>query len=152
MRRLARARAVAYAWGMLRRILGLGSGKLEVSQALGAFAGPGEGDISPLHVFFEVSNAGKEEVEIVRLFVVHAGSSRPAHEGPFGGDGPLPLVLPPGGVARFHTRARALARDLREAGHGGKPRVRFVVEDAAGGRGEKAFRFRVDEYLRLKDE
>jgi hypothetical protein len=37
-------------------------------------------------------------------------------------------------------------------GHGGRPRVRLVVEDASGNRREKAFRFRVDEYLELKDE
>jgi hypothetical protein len=30
--------------------------------------------------------------------------------------------------------------------------VSLVVEDASGDRSEKVFRFRVDEYLRLKDE
>lgn len=137
----------------MRRVLGgRGSGDLRISQALGAFARPGEGDISPLHVFFEVTNAGDEEAEITNLYLVPKGSSLPAFEGPFGGDGPLPLVLPPGGSARFHTRARALAHDLKEAGLGGRPKVRLVVEDAAGESFEKTFRFRVDEYLRLKDE
>jgi hypothetical protein len=138
--------------GRLRRIFGGSPERLEISQALGAFARPGEGDISPLHVFFEVANVGDEAVEITTLFVAPKGSSRPVHEGPFGGDGPLPLVLPPGGSARFHTHARSLAQDLREAGHGGRPKVRLVVEDASEERFEKAFRFRVDEYLRLKDE
>jgi hypothetical protein len=30
--------------------------------------------------------------------------------------------------------------------------VRLVVEDAHGNRSERAFKFRVDEYLQLKDE
>lgn len=124
---------------------------LRLSQSLGAFAGPG-GDISPLHVFFEISNTGKEEVEISRVYVSAKGDPRPVYEGPFGGDHALPFTLAPGESSRFHARARALAGDLKETGHGGRPRVSLVVEDASGNRSEKAFRFRVDEYLRLKDE
>ncbi len=138
--------------GRLRRAFGVGGGPdLRLSQSLGAFAGPG-GDISPLHVFFEATNAGSEEVEVVRVFVAAKGDARPVYEGPFGGDHALPFALAPGESSRFHARAKALAGELKEAGHGGRPRVRLVVEDAAGNRREKAFRFRVDEYLELKDE
>ena len=136
--------------GRLRRAFG-GGPELRLSQSLGAFAGPG-GDISPLHVFFEVTNAGSEEVEIVRVYVSAKGDTRPVYEGPFGGDHALPFALAPGESSRFHARAKTLAGKLKEAGHGGRPRVRLVVEDASGNRREKAFRFRVDEYLELKDE
>ena len=122
---------------------------LRLSQSLGAFAGP-DGSISPLHVFFEVTNTGAEEVEVARLYVSAKGE--PVHEGGFGGDHTLPLTLPTGASARLHTRAKALAGDLKEAGSAGHPRVRLVVEDAHGNRREKPFRFRVDDYLRLKDE
>ena len=136
----------------MRRAFGGGGGPdLRLSQSLGAFAGPG-GDISPLHVFFEATNAGSEEVEIVRVFVAAKGDARPVYEGPFGGDHALPFTLAPGDSSRFHARAKALAGALKRAGHGGRPRVRLVVEDASENRREKAFRFRVDEYLELKDE
>lgn len=124
---------------------------LRLSQSLGAFAGP-EGDISPLHVFFEVANAGKEEVEIVRVYVSAKGGPVPVYEGPFGGDHTLPFTLAPGESSRFHALARALAGKLKEAGYEGRPRIRLVVEGARGNRREKSFRFRVDEYLRLQDE
>ena len=138
--------------GRLRRAFGGGGGPdLRLSQSLGAFAGPG-GEISPLHVFFEATNAGSEEVEIVRVYVSAKGDTRPVYEGPFGGDHALPFALAPGQSSRFHARAKALAGALKEAGHGGRPRARLVVEDASGSRREKAFRFRVDEYLELKDE
>ena len=138
--------------GWLRRAFGGGGGpNLRLSQSLGAFAGPG-GDISPLHVFFEVTNADSEEVKIVRVYVAAKGDTRTVYEGPFGGDHALPFTLAPGESSRFHARAKALASDLKDAGHGGRPRVRLVVEDASGNRREKAFRFRVDEYLELKDE
>ena len=128
---------------------GRGRPDLRISQSLGAFAGPGE-EISPLHVFFGVTNAGSEEVEVSRVYVCAKGT--PVHEGGFGGAPTLPFTLAPGASIRFHTRARALATDLKEAGYDGRPRVRLVVEDALGSRREKGFRFRVDEYLRLKDE
>ncbi|QIN81906.1 hypothetical protein GBA63_04060 [Rubrobacter tropicus] len=124
---------------------------LRLSQSLGAFAGPG-GDISPLHVFFGVTNAGKEEVEIVSVYVSAKGEPGPVYEGPFGGDHALPFILTPGESSRFHTRAKALAKDLKEAGYEGRPRIFLVVEDARGNRREKSFKFRVDDYLRLKDE
>ena len=138
--------------GRLRRAFGGGGGPdLRLSQSLGAFSGPG-GDISPLHVFFEVINAGAEEVEIARIYVSAKEDARPVYEGPFGGDHALPFTLAPGESSRFHARAKALAGGLKEAGHGGRPRVSLVVEDARGGRSERAFKFRVDEYLQLKDE
>ena len=138
--------------GWLRRAFGVGGGPdLRLSQSLGAFAGPG-GGISPLHVFFEVTNADSEEVDIVRVYVAAKGDTRPVYEGPFGGDHALPFALAPGESSRFHARAKALAGALKEAGHGGRPRARLVVEDASGSRREKAFRFRVDEYLELKDD
>ena len=138
--------------GWLRRAFGDGGGPdLRLSQSLGAFAGPG-GDISPLHVFFEVTNADSEEVDIVRVYVAAKGDTRPVYEGPFGGDHALPFTLAPGESSRFHARTKTLAGDLKEAGHGGRTRVRLVVEDARGGRSERAFTFRVDEYLELKDE
>jgi hypothetical protein len=129
-----------------------GGPRLKISQSLGAFSRPGEGDISPLHVFFDVTNAGPHRVEVVSLRVAPRGSFRSAYEGPFGGDKDLPCALDPGESARFWTLAKKLAASLEEAGHGGSPRVRFVVEDADGNRFDKAFKFRVDEYLRLKDE
>jgi len=136
----------------LRRAFERGSGPdLRLSQSLGAFAGP-EGTISPLHVFFQVTNAGAEEVEVARVYVSAKGAPRPVYEGPFGGDHALPFTLAPGESSRFHARAKALAGDLKEAGYGNRPRVSLVVEDASGNRSEKVFRFRVDEYLRLKDE
>ncbi len=138
--------------GWLRRAFGGGGGpNLRLSQSLGAFAGP-EGDISPLQVFFGVTNAGAEEVEVVRVYVSDKGGARPVYEGPFGGDHALPFTLAPGESSRFHARAKALAGALKREGHDGRPRVRLVVEDASGNRSEKAFVFRVDEYLQLKDE
>lgn len=138
------------AW--LRRAFGgRGGPNLRLSQSLGAFAGP-EGEISPLHVFFGVTNAGSDPVEVARVFVSTKGGRRPIFEGPFAGDHALPFTLAPGESSRFHARARALAKDLKEAGHDGRPRVSLVVEDASGSRSEKTFVFRVDEYLRLKDE
>ena len=138
--------------GRLRRAFGGGGGPdLRLSQSLGAFAGPG-GDISPLHVFFEATNAGSEEVEVVKVYVAAKRDAHPVYEGPFGGDHALPFTLAPGESSRFHARAKALAGELKKSGHGGRPRVRLVVEDASGNHREKAFKFRVDEYLELKDE
>lgn len=138
------------AW--LRRAFGgRGGPDLRLSQSLGAFAGP-EGNISPLHVFFEATNAGSEVVEVARVYVSARGDPRPVYEGPFGGDHALPFKLAPGESSRFHARAKTLAAALKRTGYGGSPRVSLIVEDASGNRSEKAFRFRVDEYLRLKDE
>ncbi len=138
--------------GWLRRAFGgRGGPDLRLSQSLGAFAGP-EGDISPLHVFFEATNAGAEAVEVARVYVSAKGDPRPVYEGPFGGDHALPFTLEPGESSRFHARAKALAGDLKRAGYGGRTRLSLAVEDASGKRSEKTFRFRVDEYLHLKDE
>jgi hypothetical protein len=138
------------AW--LRRAFGGGGGpNLRLSRSLGAFAGP-EGEISPLHVFFGVTNEGSEAVEVARVYVSARGERRPIFEGPFAGDHALPFRLAPGESSRLHARAKTLANDLKKAGHGGRPRVSLVVEDASGNRSEKTFVFRVDEYLQLKDE
>ena len=136
------------AW--LRRAFG-GGPDLRLSQSLGAFALP-EGAISPLQVFFGVTNAGAEGVEVSRVYVSAGGGSSPVYEGPFEGYRALPFTLAPGESSRFHARAKALAGALERAGYSGRPRVRLVVEDASGNRSEKAFKFRVDEYLGLKDE
>lgn len=138
--------------GWARRVIGSRDGlDLRLSQSLGAFASPA-GGISPLHVFFEVTNAGKEEVEIVRVYVSAKGEPGAVYEGPFGGDEALPFTLAPGESSRFHARAKVLARNLKRAGYEGRPRIRLVVEGARGNYREKSFRFRVDEYLRLQDE
>lgn len=130
-----------------------GGGKphLKIGHSLGAFARPAQGDISPLYVFFEVSNAGREAVEIRGLRVAPKGGES-VYGGPFEGDHDLPYTLSPGEAARFWIRAKALAKRLEDAGHGGRPRVRLVVEDNLGNSHERSFRFRVDDYLRLKDE
>jgi hypothetical protein len=57
-----------------------------------------------------------------------------------------------GETVRFWVRAKTLARVLKEAGYAGRPRVKLVVEDGSANQREEPFRFRVDEYLRLKDE
>lgn len=134
----------------LRSRLGGEGPRLALAQSLGAFPRPGEG-ISPLYVFFEVTNAGREGVEVVRASVGVRGEARPVYEGPFLG-GPLPNKLEPGESLRIWTRAKTLAGSLKSAGHGGRPRALLVVEDIDGHVIVKPFRFRVDEYLELKDE
>lgn len=128
-----------------------GGTRLRLSQALGAFTRPEERDISPLYVFFDVYNAGDNGVRISRLYVT-SGGGEPVFEGAFEGDHALPFTLNPGESARFYVRAKTLARSLKDAGYDGRPRVRLVVEDETGDTHETAFRFRVDEYLSLKDE
>lgn len=124
--------------------------RLVLSQSLGAFPRP-EGDISPLYVFFEAANAGQSDVEIVGVHVGVGGDASPVYDGPFLGEPDLPRKLAPEESVRFWIRAKKLAGILKQAGHGGRPRVRLIVERADGERDEKAFRFRVDEYLQLKD-
>lgn len=126
--------------------------RLRLDQSLGAFTRPEERDISPLYVFFEVENAGEGDVEVSRLYVTPKRVSDPVYEGAFEGDLSLPTTLNPGESARFWVRAKTLARALRVAGHEGRPRVDLVVEDASGDLHRTGFRFRVDEYLSLKDE
>jgi hypothetical protein len=125
---------------------------LRLGQSLGAFTRPEEQDISPLYVFFDVRNDGETGVMISRLYVAPKGDERPTYEGPFEGDHTLPRTLGPGESARFWVRAKVLARALADAGYGGRPRVDVVVEDDSGDAHRTGFRFRVDEYLSLKDE
>lgn len=125
--------------------------RLDLAQALGAFPRPG-GDISPLFVLFEVKNAGEVEVNLSRLYVTPRREPTAVFADAPEGDRSLPCTLRPGESARFWVRAGTLARDLKEARHGGHPRLRLVIEDGSGAVHEKGFRFRVDEYLRLKDE
>ena len=125
---------------------------MTIAQSLGAFTRPEEHDISPLYVFFDVRNAGEIGVEISRLYVMPKGGAGPAYEGAFEGDLSLPFTLGPGESARLWVRAKTLARALEGAGYGGRPRVDLVVEDTSGDAHRTGFRFRVDEYLNLKDE
>jgi len=125
--------------------------RLSLAWSLGAFTRPEQGDISPLYVFFEVTNAGRQSVEVSRLYVSPKGAG-PAHDEPLEGERSLPLTLEPGDTARFWTQARTLAQNLENAGHGERPRLRLVAEDGLGNVHEKRFVFRADEYLRLQDE
>lgn len=134
----------------LRRMRG--GARLRLAQSLGAFRLPEEGDISPLYVFFDVENAGREDVEIARFYVAPKGDPRPVYEGPFETQWTLPGTLRPGEKARFWIRAKTLARALKDAGYGGRPRVELAAEDDSGDVHRTAFKFRVDEYLALKDE
>ena len=126
--------------------------RLRIAQSLGAFTLPKESDISPLFVFFEMANLGQDDVEICRLYVTPKGYRRAVFEGPREGDRGLPCTLGPGEAIRFWVRAKTLAKGLKEAGCGGRPRVKLVAEDGVGNGHEKDFGFRVDEYLWLKDE
>lgn len=124
---------------------------MDLAQALGAFPRP-DGDVSPLFVLFEVTNAGEEDANLSRLYVTPRKERTAVFADAPEGDRSLPCVLRPGESARFWVRARALASGLKESGYGGRPRLRLVVEDESGAVYEKGFRFRVDEYLLLKDE
>lgn len=126
--------------------------RLELGQSLGAFHSPDHEDISPLYVFFEVANRGDEAVGLSRLYVTPKGERRPMAERETEGERALPLSLAAGESVRFWVRAKTLAKRLEEAGHGGRPRVVLVAEDGGGSEHELRFRFRVDEYLSLKDE
>ncbi len=136
---------------MFRRLAGKTKPRLKLAQSLGAFTRPEQGDISPLYVFFEVTNAGRESAKVTRIYASPKGGG-PAHDEPLEGDQSPPLTMEPGDTVRFWTRARTLARSLEEAGHTGRPRLRLVVEDELGNVHEKRFTFRVDEYARLRDE
>ncbi len=97
-------------------------------------------------------NAGETEAEVVRLFVELKGGRRLDLAGDLEGEGTLPSVVAPGETVRFHVRAKTLAAKIRDEGQTGRPRVKVIVEDALGDDHAKRFRFRVDEYLLLKDE
>jgi hypothetical protein len=127
-----------------------GRGGLALSWSPGAYSGPEE-ELSSLYAFFEVANEGREPVKLVRLYLAPEG------EGPLSGaepegEGPLPLLLAPGESATFRVRAKRLARALAAAGRRGRPRVRLVAVDGLGREHALRFRYRVDEYLSLRDE
>lgn len=127
--------------------------RLRLSQSLGAFHLPDENDISPLYVFFEVENAGRDAVRISRLYVAPKGDSAPLYEGPFEASGAsLPGTLPAGEAARLWVRAKVLAKASKDSGYGGRTRLRLVAEVESGDLHETTFGFRTDEYLALKDE
>ncbi len=142
------------AW--FRRMFGRrGDPRLELGQSLGAFARP-TGDISSLFVFFEVANTGEEAASVAAVRVSPKGDPgtvlADAPDGSLEGKLHLPNTLAPGEAARFRVLAKTLAGRARDAGHGGRPRLEVIVEEADGTVHRKRFRFRVDEYLRLKDE
>ena len=91
-------------------------------------------------------------MEITRLYV-RAGKDfdRSLNEN-LGGEKPLPVVLAAGEETRFWFRAKVLAGALKNSGYGGRPKIRLVVADTSGNECGKSFRFRVDDYLALKDE
>ena len=126
--------------------------RLRLQWSLGAFADRRTGDISPLYVFFDVHNAGETGAEVVHLCVELEGGRRLDLAGDLDGDHRPPSVLAPGETVRFHVRAKTLAARIRDEGHTGRPRVRLIAEDGLGRDHAKRFRFRVDEYLLLKDE
>ena len=128
------------------------SSRLKLQWSLGAYADRRTGDISPLYVFFDVRNEGKTEAEVVRLLVELEGGGRLDLAGDLAGEQGLPCVLEPGGTARFPVRAKTLAARIRDLGGTGRPRVSLIAQDALGDDHAKRFRFRVDEYLALKDE
>jgi len=124
--------------------------RLRISQSLGAFRLPG-GDVSPLYVLFTVSNPGPETVTLAGARVLPSrgdGPVVPLAEG----DRSMPGSLEPGESAKLWVRAKVLAKAMEDAGYGGRPRLVFVVEEDRGALHRKTFPFRVDEYLRLKDD
>lgn len=123
--------------------------RLKVDQSLGAFPRAG-GDISPLFVIFRTENRGPEGVEVTGLSIELAGGRLDLADG-LGGERELPCRLQPGEAAAFWTGARGLAEALAQEGYGGRPRLRLLVSDGLGGEHPRSFRFRVGEYLDLKD-
>lgn len=136
---------------MLRRLMGNKKPRLRLAQSLGAFTRPEQGDISPLYVFFDIVNESRESVEISKVYVTPQDGV-PVHDESLQGGQGLPCVLEPGESIRFWTQARPLAQILEQAGHGGRPHLRLVVEDGLGNTHEKRFAFRVSEYASLQDE
>ena len=121
--------------------------RLKLAQSLGAFAEPG--GVSPLFVFFFATNAGETDIELRAAYVEPGRGERLDLTGLLEG---FPRTLSPGEEIRLQVRAKKLAGLLKERGYGGRPKVKLVVEDALGNLHGEGFRFRVDEYLRLKDE
>lgn len=139
-----------------RRTFRSGGGpRLELGQSLGAFA-RADGDISPLFVFFEVANVGDEVATVAAVRVFPKGDPdtvlADVRDGSLEGNLHLPHTLAPGEAARFRVMAKTLAGMARDTGYGGRPRLEVVIEEADGTVHRKSFGFRVDEYLRLKDQ
>lgn len=134
---------------------GGGGPRLELGQSLGAFARP-DGGISPLFVFFEVANVGEEAASVAAVRVSRKGDPdtvlADARDGSLEGDLSFPHTLAPGESARFRVPAKILAHKVRAAGCGGRPKLKVIVQEAGGTVYGESFRFRVEEYLRLKDE
>ena len=100
-------------------------------------------------MFFFATNAGEADIELRAAYVEPRGGERLDLAGLLEG---LPRTLSPGEEIRLQVRAKKLAELLEERGYGGRPKVKLVVEDALGNLHEEGFRFRVDEYLKLKDD
>lgn len=134
---------------------GGGGPRLELGQSLGAFARP-DGGISPLFVFFELANVGEEAASVAAVRVSQKADPdtvlADARDGSLEGDLHLPHTLASGEAARFRVPAKVLARKARAAGCGGRPKLEVIVQEAGGTIYRESFRFRVEEYLRLKDE
>ncbi|HEX2729154.1 MAG TPA: hypothetical protein VHM16_05320 [Rubrobacteraceae bacterium] len=132
-----------------------GGPRLELGQSLGAFASA-DGDISLLFVFIEVANVGEEAAAVAAVRISPKGDPdtvlADAGEGSLEGEPHLPHTLAPGETSRLQVPAKALAGRAKDAGHGGRPRLEVIVEEADGTVYRKSFGFRVDEYLRLKDQ
>lgn len=104
-----------------------------------------------MFIFFTLANVGESDTTIAELHVESKDGS-PVPFGKLMGEKYLPYTLTSGEEIRFWVRAKELARALKDEGYDGRPRVKLVVAVAGGDRYEKRFRFRVDEYLALKDE
>ena len=130
---------------------GSGTPRLGLGQSLGAFPRPG-GDISPLFVLFSVTNTGEEEAGVTHLYIRAGKDFSRSLDGNLGGEKALPCTLAAGENVKFWYRAKELAGSLKNGGYDGRPKVRLVVVDASGNEHSKDFRFRVDDYLTLKDE
>jgi hypothetical protein len=103
-------------------------------------------------VIFEVANEGSEEIELSRAYVTLKGDRGAVFVEDLEGERTPPTTLAPCDSMRLWTRAKGLAGRLDAAGHGGTPRLVFVVEDGAGRNHEHSFRFRAGQYLDLQDE
>ena len=133
--------------------------RLRLEQSLGAFP-VGNGDISPLYVLFGVYNAGSDAAVVEKVYLRVGREAAIDVSGSLGGDGVgdeeegggPPRGIPSGESATLWLRARELAGKLRDAGHAGTPKLRLLVFDSGGGEHKTTFKFRVDEYLQLKDE
>jgi hypothetical protein len=133
--------------------------RLRLEQSLGAFP-VGNGDISPLYVLFGVSNVGSVAAVAETVYLRAGRDTVLDLSSELGGDGVSdekngggpPRGIPPGESATLWLWARDLAGKLRDAGHAATPKLRLLVVDSEGGEHATTFKFRVDEYLQLKDE